>query len=491
MNKNHLRRIQRETPYITGSDRCQSVMFPSVVDDYVAEENPVRFIEAYVEGLDLYELGFTHSEPKHTGRPSYDPSDLLKLYIYGYLKKTRSSRQLALLTQLNIEVFWLLKKLQPDFRTISDFRKENIEATKKVCQEFTLLCKRLNLFGGELVSIDGSKFTAVNHNSKTITQKDISVLLEQIDKNVEEHFRNLEAQDEREDSSIEETGSDNLKGAIKKLQKHREDLINLQTTLKESGLGQIASTDPDCKKMRMGNQGIDMCYNVQIAVDSKHKLILAHDVTNDTNDLNQLVAMSEKSMEVLEVETLDVTADKGYFNEEQIAECEHKNIKCYIPIPNKSHNKLKGMFTYRDFIYDQKEDIYICPGKEKLKRTNETIKHNRLTGIYTTKACKGCKLKSRCTTSKEGRRIHRSEYKDIIEAMQKRSKENPSILQQRKSIVEHPFGTLKHTMGHGYFLLRGKRKVSAEMSMSVMTYNMKRVMNIFGITTLITILKNI
>jgi transposase len=491
MNKNHFRNINRETPYITGSDRCQSVMFPSLVDDYVSEENPVRFIEAYVESLDLYALGFSHSEPKHTGRPSYDPSDLLKLYIYGYLKKTRSSRQLARLTQLNVEVFWLLKKIQPDFRTISDFRKENIDAIKKVCHEFTLLCKRLNLFGGELIAIDGSKFSAVNHNSKTITQKDISKLIEQIDKNIEEHFRNLDAQDEREDSSIEETGSDKMKDAIKKLQKHREDLINLQASLKESGQGQISSTDPDCKKMRTGNQGIDMCYNVQIAVDSKHKLILAHDVTNDTNDLNQLIPMAEQSKEILEVETMELTADKGYFNEEQIAQCEDNDIKCYIPEPEKSHNKSKGLFTDKDFIYDEMNDLYVCPGEEKLIRTTEIIKHDKQTGIYKTKACKRCKLKSKCTTSKEGRRIYRSEYKGIIETMQKRSKENPTIAGQRKSIVEHPFGTIKHTMGHGYFLMRGKEKVSAEMSMSVMTYNMKRVMNIIGIMPLLTILKNI
>jgi transposase len=233
-----------------------------------------------------------------------------------------------------------------------------------------------------------------------------------------------------------------------------------------------------------------MCYNVQIAVDSKHKLIVAHDVTNDANDLNQLASMAEQSKEILEVETLELTADKGYFNEEQIAECEGNNIKCYIPTPDYSQNKSKGLFTYKDFIYDEKNDLYDCPGKEKLLRTIEVTKHGKPTVIYRTKACKTCELKSKCTTSKEGRRIYRNNYKEIIETMQKRMKENPSISQQRKSIVEHPFGTLKHNMGHGYFLMRGKEKVAAEMSMSVLVYNMKRVMNILGITTLLTILKN-
>jgi len=200
--------------------------------------------------------------------------------------------------------------------------------------------------------------------------------------------------------------------------------------------------------------------------------------------------MAAQSKEVLEVETIELTADKGYFNEEQIAECEANDIKCFIPNPEKSHNKSKGLFTYKDFVYDQMSDLYECPGKEKLLPTIKVTKHDKPTVIYKTKACKTCKLKSKCTTSKEGRRIYRNNYKEIIETMQKRMKENPSVSQQRKSIVEHPFGTLKHTMGHGYFLMRGKEKVSAEMSMSVLVYNMKRVMNIVGITTLLTILKN-
>lgn len=488
-NKSIHQITERENPYITGSDRCQTVMFPSLVDDYVSNDNPVRFIEAYVENLDLSDLRFTHSIPKLTGRPSYAPSDILKLYIYGYLKKIRSSRQLAQLTHLNVEVFWLLKKLQPDFRTIADFRKDNIIGIKKVCQEFTLLCKRLNLFGGELVAVDGSKFCAVNHNSKVLSAKDIVILIKQIDENIEEYFINLEKQDTTEEP-IEQTSTDELNAAIFKLKNHRESLCRLQESLKESGETQIAKTDPDCKKMRTGHQGIDMCYNVQIAVDSKHKLIVAHDVTNDANDLNQLAPMAEQSKEILEVETLELTADKGYFNEEQIAECEGNNIKCYIPTPDYSQNKSKGLFTYKDFIYDEKNDLYDCPGKEKLLRTIEVTKHDIPTVIYRTKACKTCKLKSKCTTSKEGRRIYRNNYKGIIETMQNRIKENPSVSQQRKSIVEHPFGTLKHNMGHGHFLMRGKEKVSAEMSMSVLVYNMKRVMNIIGITTLLTILKN-
>ena len=480
--------MERENPYITGPDRSQSIMFPELVDEYVSEDNPVRFIDAYVNNLNLIDLGFTHSIPKLTGRPSYAPSDLLKLYIYGYLKKTRSSRQLAQLTQLNVEVFWLLKKLQPDFRTISDFRKENTEGLKKVCKEFTLLCKKLNLFGGELIAIDGSKFSAVNHNSKTISKKEISELIQQIDKNIEDHFSNIEKQDAIE-QSVEQTSTEELQKAISKLKEHKDYLSKLGDTLEETGETQVSRTDPDCRKMRGGNQGIDMSYNVQIAVDSKNKLIVAYDVTNDTNDLNQLVPMAEQAKQTLELDELNVTADRGYFKEEQIAECESKKIKCFIPEPQKSHNKGKGLFTDKNFTYDQTNDLYVCPAKEKMLRSCTVTKHGRRTGLYKTNACKSCKLFSKCTTSKEGRRIYRSEYRDIIGTMQLRMKENPSPSNQRKAIVEHPFGTLKHTMRHGYFLLKGKTKVAAEISMSVLVYNMKRVMNIVGIVPLIEILR--
>lgn len=480
--------MERENPYITGPDRSQSIMFPELIDDYVSKENSVRFIDAYVDSLDLADLGFTHSIPKQTGRPSYAPSDLLKLYIYGYLKKTRSSRQLAQLTDLNVEVFWLLKKLRPDFRTISDFRKENTEALKRVCKEFTLLCKKLNLFGGELIAIDGSKFSAVNHNSKTVSKKEISELIEEIDRNIEEHFSDIEKQDEIE-QSVEQPGSEELQEAISKLKKHKDYLSKLAETLEESGETQVPRTDPDCRKMRTGNQGIDMSYNVQIAVDSKNKLIVAHDVTNDTNDLNQLVPMSNLAKDALGVEELNVTADKGYFNEEQIAECESGKVKCHIPEPQKSHNKAKGLFTHRDFNYDATNDLYVCPAREKLLRTSTVTKHGRQTGLYQTNACKKCKLFSRCTTSREGRRIYRSEYRDIIGAMQRRMKEDPYPSSQRKALVEHLFGTIKHTMRHGNFLMKGKSKVAAEISMSVLVYNLKRVMNIVGIAPLLESLR--
>lgn len=480
--------MERDNPYITGPDRSQSIMFPDLIDEYVSEDNAVRFIDAYVDNLDLVELGFTHSIPKLTGRPSYAPSDLLKLCIYGYLKKTRSSRQLAQMAQLNVEVFWLLRKLRPDFRTISDFRKENTQGLKSVCKEFILLCKKLNLFGGELIAIDGSKFSAVNHNSKTISKKQITELIQQIDKNIEKHFSDIEKQDAIE-QSVEQPSTEELQEAISKLKKHKDNLSRLKASLEESGETQISRTDPDCRKMRMGNQGIDMSYNVQIAVDSKHKLIVAHDVTSDANDLNQLVPMAKQSKETLELDELNVTADKGYFKEEQIADCESNKIKCYIPEPQKSHNKAKGMFTNKDFIYDQAKNLYVCPSNENLVLTSTGTKHDKKTGVYATKACKKCKLFSKCTTSDEGRKIYRSEYREVIETMQKRMKENPSISGQRKAIVEHPFGTLKHTMRHGYFLLRGKAKVAAEISMSVLVYNMKRVMNIMGITPLLEIIK--
>lgn len=312
-----------------GKDRSQSVLFPEIVDEYVSAENPVRFIEAYVESLDLVGLGFQHARVAETGRPPYHPGDMLKLYIYGYLNRTRSSRELEKATHRNVEVMWLLRKLQPDFKTIADFRKDNTEALKRVCREFTLLCKKLNLFGGELVAIDGSKFSAVNHNSRSYTKAKLQGLLRQIDEKIERYFTRLESEDTTEDAArIGEKHS--LREHIANLQEHKAELEELQNTLNESGETQITLTDPDSRMMRTGHQGKDVCYNVQIAVDAKHKLIVANDVTNELNDLHQLSMMAQAAKEILGVEHLDVTADKGYYNETQIDQCEQGNISCYI-----------------------------------------------------------------------------------------------------------------------------------------------------------------
>ena len=477
--------------FIEGFDRNQSVLFPLLVDEYVGEDNPVRFIDAYVDSLNLGELGFTHAQAKATGRPPYSPSDLLKLYVYGYLNKVRSSRQLEQLTHRNIEVMWLLRKLQPDFKTIADFRKENTQALKNVCREFTLLCKKLNLFGGELVAIDGSKFSAVNHNSRCYTKEKLQRLITEIDEKIEIYFTHLDSEDTTDESKTITTNR-SLREHIAHLQIHKFELKQLQQTLNESGETQITLTDPDSRMMRTGHQGRDVCYNVQIAVDAKHKLIVAHDVTNDINDLHQLTPMAQAAKEVLTVEHLDVTADKGYYNETQIEQCEQENITCYIPEQEKSQNKALGLYTDRDFRYDATNDCYICPANEQLTKRSETIKGNKQVGIYESKKCKQCLLRSRCTRSQtNNRRIYRWVNEYVIEAMRKRMQRYPDKVRTRKELVEHPFATIKHWMNHGYFLLRGLKKVAAEISMSVLVYNMKRVLNILGVPTLIAAIQRL
>lgn len=475
--------------HIHGVDRAQSAMFPTLVDDYVGENNPVRFIDAYVDSLRLEQMGFSRAESKTTGRPPYSPSDLLKLYVYGYLNKVRSSRLLEQLTHRNIEVIWLLRKLQPDFKTIADFRKDNTEALKKVCRDFTLLCKKLNLFGGELVGIDGSKFSAVNHDSRTYTKKKLQRLIKEINEKIETYFSQLESADITE-STVAMRQTHSLREHIVHLQEHKAELEKLQKTLMDSGETQVSLTDPDSRLMTTGKHGNDVCYNVQIAVDAKHKLIVAHDVTNEANDLHQLEPMARAAKEMLDVEHLEATADKGYYNETQIAHCEQQNISCYIPEQEKSQNKALGLYTDKDFQYNATHDCYLCPAGEQLTYCFETIKGNKQIRVYESTACKRCVLRSQCTRSRRnGRRIYRWVHEDVIETMRERMMRDPRKARARKELVEHPFAIIKHHMNHDYFLMRGMKNVAAEVSMSVLVFNMKRVMNIVGVSTLIAALQ--
>jgi transposase len=472
-----------------GINRDQRVLFPEVVDDYISDENPVRFIDAYVESLDVAQLGFAHAKTAETGRPPYHPGDLLKLYLYGYLNRIRSSRELEKATQRNVEMMWLLRRLSPDFKTIADFRKDNTEALKKVCREFTLLCKKLDLFGGELVGIDGSKFSAVNHNSRSYTRPKLQRLIKEIDEKIETYFTRLESADTTE-GITRATQQRTVCEHIAHLQVHKAELEELQKMLMESGETSLSLTDPDSRLMTTGKHGTDVSYNVQIAVDAKHSLILASDLTNEANDLHQLSPMAEATQEILGVEHLRVTADKGYYNERQIAECERHNISCYIPELEKSQNKALGLYTDKDFHYDATSDTYLCPAHQRLSFRCQGTKGNKLMRVYETGCCRQCLLRAQCTRSKSNnRRIYRWDREDIIEAMRQRMESHPEVVQKRKELVEHPFGIIKHWMNHGYFLMRGKKKVAAEVSMSVLVYNMKRVMNILGVPTLLAELR--
>lgn len=475
--------------YIQGADRHQTHLFPASLEDYVTPDNPVRFIDAYVESLDAEELGFTHARLASTGRPPYRPQDLLKLYIYGYLHKIRSSRALERETHRNIELLWLMRKLQPDFKTIADFRSKNTEPIKAVCTEFMVLCKQMQLFGGELVAIDGSKFEAVNHSSRSYTRKGLRQALAATKQQLQEWFEQLDVTDRKEAGG---ESKESLEQKISQMETYRAHLKQLAKRVEDSDQPGVSLTDPDSRKMRTGHGGRDVCYNVQIAVDSKHKLIVAHDVSSEQTDLHQLAPMAKQAKAMLAVESLEVTADKGYYNQHQILECQSEGVICYVPAPQVNGGQTSGIFPKEEFTYLPTMDGYRCPAGELLPYKSTVNKQGKRTRMYETSACQSCPLRSRCTTAKRGnRRMYRWVHEAVIEAMKARVKQHPLKITVRGQLVEHPFGTLKRAMGHGYFLTKGIERVSAEMSLSVLTYNLKRVLNIVGFKKLMEAVRQV
>lgn len=474
--------------YIKGTDRHQSFLLPESVDEYVDENNPVRFIDAFVDELDLAALGFTHARTSHTGRQPYNPADLLKLYIYGYLNRTRSSRQLEKLTYQNLEAIWLMRKLRPDFKTIADFRKDNRASFKKVFRQFILLCKSLDLFGCELIAIDGSKFSAVNHNNRNYTKDKLKHLLKQINEQIDQYLNQLEQGDQSESKVTGANASqEDLQQKIIKLKQRKTKYEQLQQQLDASGESQISQTDTDSRMMK-SNKGSDMSYNVQIVTDSKHKLIVDVDVTNDINDMNQLSNMAIKAKQMLGVDQIDATADTGYHNQTEVEKCEQEHITCFIPKPKpQSSTRTASLYTKADFRYDATNDCYVCPaGKALPYRGITNWKDGNTQKKYGCHQCKACTQRSTCMGDKRGNRyIFRGLHEDLIDEMEQRVRDNPAIVKQRKALVEHPFGTMKHWMDQGYFLMRGFEKVTGEMCLTALCYNIKRVLNIFDVKELI------
>lgn len=469
--------------YIEGQDRKQTVLFPEVLDDYISEENAVRFIDVFIEGLDLSELGFLKAMPKETGRPPYDPGDLLRLYVYGYLNRTRSSRRLEIEAGRNVELMWLMRKLRPDFKTIADFRKDNAQGIKQVCREFTLWCKRLELFGGELVAIDGSKFRAVNSPKRNFTQKKLRRMLKEIDGKIEEYLKQLDQQDQQE-AGQQGLSPERLKEKIERYKERREQYEQIKSNLEQSEESQVSLTDPESRLMRVGH-GVEVSYNVQIVVDHKHKLVVEHEVSNEVTDQGQLSAMAKKAQERLGVQTLEVVADRGYYNGGEVKACEESGMTVYVPKPNNSSNLKRGLFTKEDFIYEPQKDCYRCPAGKELSYRYQTLEQGRLMRSYAISGCKSCELRSGCSINKKGiRSIKRWVDEAILEAMARRIADHPEKVELRKCLAEHPFGTIKRAMNQGYFLMRGLSRVAAETSLTILAYNLKRVMNILGVRTM-------
>ena len=470
--------------HIRGADRSESLLFPPALDDYITQDNPVRFIEAFVLSRNLVELGFTRATPAATGRPGYDPADLLKLYIYGYLNRVRSSRLLEREAARNVEVMSLLGRLTPDFKTIADFRCDNLEAIKAVCREFTLLCKRLDLFGGELVAIDGSKFRADNSRKRNFNPAKLERIIKALDERITSYLAEMERQDAAE-PSVTRRSAEELRAKIEQLKGRRQFHEELAERLRESGAREISLTDPDSRLMTVG-QGLDVCYNVQTAVDSKHKLIVHHEVTNAHTDEGCLVEMATAAKDVLEVETLEAVADKGYYADEEIKRCEEQGILTLIPKVRVVPRLKNQLFTKDDFRYDPLTDTYTCPEGARLTHRFTTPERNGVKQrYYRTTACKTCAARAVCTENNRGRTIKRLMNEDVLERMAERLRTHPEKMRLRSQLVEHPFGTMKRGMNQGYFLLRGLRKVVVEMSLTVLCYNLKRALKIMGVEGLL------
>lgn len=471
--------------HIEGLNRDQMTLFPDALDEYISQENPVRFIDAFIDNLDLNTLGFAHAVLQETGRPPYHPADLLKLYIYGYLNRIRSSRQLERESLRNVEVMWLIKRLSPDFKTIADFRRHNRAPIRQVCKEFTLFCRKLKLFSGDLVAIDGSKFKAVNRRDRNFTKKQLKRTIQKLDDDIDRYLDEIDEADEEEPQEKKLT-ADELQEKIEAMKRLREEAKELEKNLDESGETQISITDPDSRMMPVsGGRRTDVGYNVQIGVDEMHKLIVDHEVTNAVTDRDLLSHMAKRVKDLLGVDDLEVLADMGYYHGKEVKACLVEGIKPLIPKPQTSASRKLGLFAKDDFRYDPEQDCYCCPAGEKLTFRFQTTEKNRDIKYYASSACTHCSIKAQCTRSKDGRRITRWVHEDLLDEMQRRVSANREKMKLRKQLAEHPFGTIKHHWGQGHFLTRKLPNVRAEMALTVMAYNIKRAIKIMGVQKMI------
>lgn len=470
--------------HITGIPREQITLFPDSVDDYIHQENPVRFLDAFVDQLDTGSLGFVHAKLPDTGRPPYNPKDMLKLYLYGYLNRVRSSRLLERESARNLEVLWLLKRLSPDHKTISDFRRNNVDALRLVFKEFVALCKKLQLFGNELVAIDSTKFKAQNARDRVKDRKQVNDTLGRINESIAQYLQELDENDTTDDATSTPLTKNDLKQKIASLQNRQQELEKANDELQTSGDKYISLTDTDCRLIK-DRHGIEPSYRMQTAVDDKYSLIVDYEVTNDAVDNNHLSTMSSAAKTALNAEHLTVCADAGYYDTIDLKTCEDDKITTYVPVPRQKVPKRTHVPTpeyYHDqFLYDSTSDTFQCPAGESLKRSYpHPTSDGRRIYIYRTNACSQCTVHALCTTSPRGRYVYRWEHEVVLDRLKQRLATHPEIIKRRKKIIEHVFGTLKSIWDYGAFLLRGLRKVSAEAALMNLTYNIKRALTIIG-----------
>ena len=471
--------------FVEGIDRGQATLFPEYLEDWIDQNNPVRVIDAFVDKLDLSGLGFDGVAPEATGRPSYHPSVLLKLYIYGYLVRVQSSRRLEREAGRNVEVMWLTGRLIPDHKTIADFRKDSGAAIKQVCVQFIELCRLMGLLATASVAIDGSKFKAVNTRDKNFTRGKVERRRAQLEKSVARYLAQLDTADLQEPSEELAAKTADLKEKLVKLESEMQRLAAMEKLMQVSPDQQVSLTDPDSRSMATSGRGSGVVgYNVQVAVDTEHHLIVAHEVTNSGSDRSQLANMAKQAKAILQSEELAAVADRGYFNSPEILECVKAGITVTLPKPMTSGAKSQGRFGKQDFVYVPEKDVYRCPAGEQLTYRFTAEEHDKTIRRYWTTACPKCPLRSRCTTGPQ-RRIPRWEHEHLLEAVQERLDANPQAMRVRRETVEHPFGTMKARMGATHFLTKTLPKVATEMALSVLAYNLTRVMNIVGVKPLI------
>lgn len=471
--------------FIEGEDRSQITLFPERLEDYVAEDNPVRVVDAFVDQLDLFGLGFRRVDPSVTGRPGYHPSVLLKLHIYGYLNRVQSSRRLEREAARNVEVMWLVGRLAPDHKTIADFRKDNGRGIRKTCVQFVSLCRQFGLLADAGVAIDGSKFKAVNTRDKNVTKGKLKRRLAQIEESVARYLGQLDSADRQEPSLARTTKIDHLNDKIAKLKQEMERLAEVEKEMLSRPEQQISETDPDARSMATSGRGSGMVgYNVQTAVDTEHHLIVTHEVMNVGTDKSLLSHMAKRTKAALETDALDVVADRGYYKSDEILDCHVSGITVTLPKPQTSNNKAKGLFVKPDFVYLADEDVYRCPAGQYLTYRFTREERGLMLRRYWSSVCQDCAIKDQCTTGKQ-RRITRWEHEEVLDAVQQRLDEHPEKMRQRRETVEHPFGTIKSWMGYTHFQMKTLKHVGTEMALHVLAYNLKRVINIIGIRPLI------
>jgi transposase len=463
--------------FIEGEDRHQATLFPESLDEYIAEDSAVRVIDVFIDDLDISGLGFK-TEPSATGRPGYHPKTMLKLYVYGYLNRVQSSRRLEREARRNVELMWLTGRLAPDFKTIADFRKDNGIAIRLVCREFVVLCRKLKLFTDAFVAIDGSKFKAVNARDKNYSKAKMQRRLAQIDESIVRYLGQIESADRVDPGNTAKV--ERLEDKIGALKQEMRRLKKLEARMLETPGQQISLTDPDARSMATSGRGSGVVgYNVQTAVDAKHHLIVAHEVTNVGTDRSQLHNIARQAKDALAVDTLEVVADRGYYKGDEIKACDDDNINTYLPKPQTSGNLKKGLYSKRDFIFHAADDEYTCPAGERLIRRFTTKEKGQTIHKYWSSNCPACPRKGQCTISKY-RRISRWEHEAVLEALEQRLDREPERMRIRRTTSEHPFGTLKAWMGATHFQTKTLPRVSTEMSLHVLAYNLKRAINILG-----------